>query len=357
MTAADVITPVILSGGAGTRLWPLSRPRSPKQLHRLAGAQTMLQATAARVADRTLFAAPLVVAGADHEEAVAAQLEAIGAAPARLIVEPEGRNTAAAIALAALAGPADTRLLVMPSDHVIADPGAFLAAVRTAAPAAQDGWLVTFGIRPTAPETGYGYIRRGEALAPGLFRASAFVEKPSRDRAEAYLADGGYDWNGGIFLFRADALLAALVAHAPDILEGVRASLAEPQDDGCRLRPEPGAFSRVRAQSIDHAVMEQAERIAVVPVDMGWSDLGSWDALYEAGAADAAGNGAAGDVLALDARDCLLRSEGPTLVAVGVEDLVVVATPDAVLVTRRGDAQRVREAVDILNARSSGPRS
>jgi mannose-1-phosphate guanylyltransferase/mannose-1-phosphate guanylyltransferase/mannose-6-phosphate isomerase len=242
-------------------------------------------------------------------------------------------------------------LLVMPSDHVIADPAAFLAAVRTAAPIAQEGWLVTFGIRPDRPETGYGYIRRGRAIADGVFEAEAFVEKPDRDTAARFLAEGKYDWNGGIFLFRADTLLAALGAHAADILAGVEASLGQAKREGGRVRPDPAAFARVRAQSIDHAVMEKADRIAVVPVQMGWSDLGSWDALYEIGEPDGDGNVAAGEVLALDTRNSLLKSGGPLIVAIGVEDLIVIATADAVLVTRRGESQHVKGAVDLLISR------
>jgi mannose-1-phosphate guanylyltransferase len=345
------ITPVILSGGAGTRLWPLSRGERPKQLHRLVGEETMLQATLGRAADPAMFEAPIVVAGAGHADAVDEQLGQRGATPARLIVEPEGRNTAAAIALAALEAGPDALLLVMPSDHVIADEAAFLDAVRTAAPAAREGWLVTFGIRPESPETGYGYIRRGREVAPGVYEADAFVEKPDLATAVRYLADGGYDWNGGIFLFRADALRAALAEHAADILAAVEAALREARREGYRVLPEPGAFARVRAQSIDHAVMEKAGRIAVVPVQMGWSDLGSWDALYEVGERDADGNVATGNVLALDTSNSLLKSEGPLIVTIGVEELIIVATPEAVLIAPRGQSQRVREAVELLKGR------
>ena len=216
---------------------------------------------------------------------------------------------------------------------------------------AREGWLVTFGIRPESPETGYGYIRRGRAMADGVFEVDGFVEKPDRKTAERFLAEGGHDWNGGIFLFRAERLLAALSEHAADILAGVEAAIGEAKRDGDRLLPEPAAFARVRSQSIDHAVMEKADRIAVVPVQMGWSDVGSWDALYEIGQPDGSGNVATGDVLALDTRGSLLRSDGPLVVAIGVEDLVVVATPDAVLIAPRGQTQRVREAVDQLKAR------
>ena len=344
------IIPVILSGGAGTRLWPLSRPARPKQLHRLGGEATMLQATAMRAADPELFGAPIVVGSAALADEVEAQLRDCGVAPRCLILEPEGRNTAPAIALAAAVSDGDALLLVMPSDHLISDTDAFVDAIKAGATVAQQGWLVTFGIRPEAPETGYGYIRRAGEIAPGVFRAEQFVEKPDRATAQAYVEDGGYDWNGGIFLFRADALLDALSSHAPDILDAVRQSVAGAQQDGPRLRPNREAFGRARNQSIDHAVMEKAERVAVVPVRMGWSDVGSWDALFEAGEADDEGNVVSGDVTALDTRGSLVASEGPLVVTIGVEDLIVVATGDAVLVAPRGQSQRVREAVDRLKA-------
>jgi len=346
-SAADrPIVPVILSGGSGTRLWPLSRKARPKQMMTIGGGTTMLQRTAARVGDRDLFAAPLVVVGAGQANAVAAQLAELGASDAQLIVEPEGRNTAPAIALAALAAGPDDLLLVMPSDHLIGDADSFAAAVARAAPVAADGWLVTFGVRPSRPETGYGYIRRGEAIAEGVFRAERFVEKPDAATAETYLADGGYDWNGGIFLFRAGSYLDALAEHAPDIAGGVRAALL-----AGGAAPDAAAFADVRAESIDRAVMEHARRVAVVPVEMDWSDVGSWQALYETATADADGNVVAGEALAIDARGCLLQSEGPLIVAIGVEDLAVIAAGDAVLIVPRAASQRVSEAVAALRER------
>lgn len=342
------VLPVILSGGSGTRLWPLSRPACPKQFIALAGEETMLQLTVGRVSDGALFEPPLIVASPAHAEIIEGQL--VGR-PFRLVLEPHARNTAPAIALAALAADAPDRLLlVMPSDHVIRDPAAFTSAVKAAAPYAAEDGLVTFGVRPTRPETAYGYIRRGDQIAPGLFAGVEFVEKPDETTARRYLEVGNYDWNGGIFLFRADTYLAALEAHAPDILAAARAAMAAARRDGPRVYPESQAFGRSPSISIDYAVMEKADRFAVAPADMDWSDVGSWDALHEISDKDPKGNAAVGDVLALDTSGCLLRSEGRKLVAVEVEDLVIVATSDAVLVVPRARSQRVKDVVDALRA-------
>jgi mannose-1-phosphate guanylyltransferase len=346
------ITPVILSGGAGTRLWPRSRTSKPKQMLPLTGSETMLQMTMRRVADAALFRAPMLVVSEQHAAIVDAQLSEAGLAADLLILEPSGRNTAPAIALAAMAANADDLLLVMPSDHRITDPDSFTAAVERASAIASEGWLVTFGIRPDRPETGYGYIKRGEALMTGVFRAEQFIEKPDAATAQAYIDQGDYEWNGGIFLFKAGAFLAALERHAPAIHAAVREAADGATRDQRRVRPDGKAFANAPAISIDHAVMELADRIAVVPVDMGWSDAGSWDAIYEIGEKDSEGNVLGSDVLALDSRNCLLQSSGPLLVTVGVEDLVVIATDDAILVLPRGQTQRVRAAVDALRERS-----
>ena len=344
------IVPVILSGGSGTRLWPMSRQARPKQMLALAGERTMLQMTLDRVGDRGRFQSPIIVAAASQAEAIAGQIDG-AAADARLILEPAARNTAPAIALAALASAPEDLLLVMPSDHLIADSPAFLDAVAAAAPLAGQDWLVTFGIRPTRAETGYGYIRRGAAIAQGVFKAERFVEKPDAATASAYLAEGCYDWNGGIFLLRAGAYLDALARHAPDILSAVRAAMPPTLPGMNPISPDAAMFEQTRPQSVDHAVMEHAGRVAVVPVDMGWSDIGSWQALYEVGAPDAAGNVVRGDAMLLDSSGCLVRSDGPMVVAIGVEDLTVVATGDVVLIVPRGQSQRVQEAVAALRER------
>lgn len=343
-----MITPVILSGGSGTRLWPLSRPERPKQLLPLTGADTMLQLTARRTADRTRFTAPLVVAGAAHEAEIIAQLGAAGAGDATLILEPVGRNTAPAIALAALAAAPDALLLVMPSDHLIADTDAFHAAIDAGVPLAEDGWLLTFGITPTAPETGFGYIERGAALAPGVERAVRFVEKPNRVTAENYLQTGQFLWNGGIFLFRASAIIDALGTHAPDILDAARKAVAGAARSGRSLLPRASAFEASPSIAIDVAVMERSDRVAIVPCAIGWSDVGSWDALYDVSPKDDAGNSLGGDVQAIDATGLLVRAEGLHVSCIDVHDLTIVATRDAVLVMPRGSGQRVREAVDAL---------
>lgn len=340
------ITPVILSGGSGTRLWPLSIEERPKQFLALTGDRTMLQMTALRAADADRFAPPVVVASARHADLVENQLAEIGAPPARLVLEPVARNTAPAVALAALGLDPAALMLVMPSDHLIADEAAFHAAVRAAEPLARDGWLVTFGIRPDRPETGFGYILRAEAIGERVYRAERFVEKPDAEAAAAYVADGGYDWNGGIFLFRADAYLTALMKFDPAILKAARAAHAGAAAQGNRLHPDMEAFAGAPSRSIDHAVMERSDRVAVTPVAMGWSDVGSFDALHGLGAPDAAGNVTDARSTAIDSSGCLLRSEGPAITVVGLSDMIVVASADAVVIVRRGESQRVKEAAE-----------
>jgi mannose-1-phosphate guanylyltransferase len=338
------ITPVILSGGGGTRLWPMSTPDFPKQFLALTGERSMFQMTLDRVRDRTQFRAPIIVSGAAHADIVTSQLKAAGIADATVLLEPYARNTAPAIALAALAA-ADPQsvLLVMPSDHVIADLTAFHAATQAALPLANDGWLVTYGIAPTTPETGYGYIRMGEALENGLQRVDRFVEKPERALAEAMLAEGNHSWNGGIFLFRADVFLGALSVHAPNMLAKAQEAMRGAERDGHLIRPEPNAFAACPADSIDYAVMEKAERVAVVPVNMGWSDVGSWDALYDIGERDAGNNVISGTVRLNEAHGNLVKADGIRVSIHGVDDLIVVANGSEVMILSRGSSQAVRD--------------
>ncbi len=351
----EPIVPVILSGGSGTRLWPMSRPERPKQMLALTAAETMIQLTARRTAGER-FAAPIVVANARHADMVEEQLDAVSASAGTLILEPVGRNTAPAIALAAIAaGSGPAPLLVMPSDHVIADIDAFHAAVGRALPLVADGWLATFGIAADAPETGYGWIQVGEEVGPGVHRVARFVEKPPLADAEAMLASGDHAWNGGIFLFRADMYLQALADHAPAMLAAAEEAMTKARREGTRVYPDEEAFAASPADSIDYAVMEKAERVAVVPVAMGWNDLGSWDALYAISEADEGGNahgvGERGEVLAIDTSNCLVRSDGARIALVGVSDLIVVASGDDILILPRGRSQEVKRLIEAMKER------
>ena len=348
------IHPVILSGGSGTRLWPLSREHFPKQLLPLAGERSMIQETALRARDADL-AAPIVVCNAEHRFAIAEQMREAGIAPAALLLEPVARNTAAAVAaaaahLAATGAGDEDMLLVLPSDHVILDRPAFAAAVARAATAARLGRLVTFGIQPTTPETGYGYIREGAALpgAPGAHEVARFVEKPDLPTAQAYLAEGGWSWNSGMFLFPCGAFRAELARHAPGVAQAADEAVARAARDLDFVRLDREAFAAAPSISIDYAVMEKTRLAAVVPASLGWSDVGSWSALWDIGARDADGNVAQGDVLAERTRGSYLRAEHGLLATVGIEDTIVVALKDAVLVAARDEAQHVKAIVDRL---------
>ena len=341
--------PVLLSGGSGTRLWPLSREAYPKQFLPLVGDDTMLQATWRRV-EALASRAPLVVANEEHRFLVAEQLRVIGAPTPKIVLEPVGRNTAPAIAAAAFIARldgGDPLLLVLPSDHVVRDDAAFRDAVRTAAPAAEAGALVTFGIVPQAPETGFGYIQSD--AGEGVRKVLRFVEKPDATTAQAYLDEGGYYWNSGMFLFRASRFLEELGKHRPDILAAARAACAHLDPDGEFLRLDKAAFAASPSESIDYAVMEKTDAAMVLPVDIGWNDVGSWSALWEVSEQDGDGNAHHGDVIAVDSRNTYAYAR--RLVAlVGVDDLIVVETDDAVLVAARDKVQEVKQVVARLKA-------
>ncbi|HVI33722.1 mannose-1-phosphate guanylyltransferase/mannose-6-phosphate isomerase [Phenylobacterium sp.] len=347
------IYPVILSGGSGSRLWPLSRESYPKQLLPLAGPRTMLQETALRVADAKRFHPVMVVANAEHRFVIAEQLREAGAAAPTIVLEPAARNTAAAVASAALltsSEDSDAVILVMPADHTIPARADFLAAIEAGLPAAREGALVLFGIQPDTPATGYGYIRGGEALSGAARKVEAFVEKPDLATAEAYLESGDYYWNSGIFLLPARAVLEELERHEPQVLAAVQAAVAAATRDMDFLRLDPETFSACPSISIDYAVMERTARAAVVPSSFVWSDVGAWSALWELADRDGDDNVEIGDTLAENTRGSYLRSEGPLIATVGVEDLIVIATPDAVLVASRHADQHVKRVVERLKA-------
>ncbi|CAA7622646.1 mannose-1-phosphate guanyltransferase [Magnetospirillum sp. LM-5] len=342
------LVPVILSGGAGTRLWPLSREMMPKQMLKLLSERTLLQETALR-AD----AAPIVVCNQEHRFIVAEQLREIGIEPKAIVIEPCGRNTAPAVAVAALlaADQPDALLLVMPSDHLVRDVAAFQAAIAKAMPLAKAGHLVTFGIAPTEPNTGYGYIQRGEAVMDG-FAVRRFVEKPDRATAETYLAEGTYAWNSGIFLFPARLYLEELARLRPGMIQGCRDALEQGATDLFFFRLAEGPFATLSGESIDYAVMEQTARAAMVPVEMGWSDIGSWSSLWQESQPDDNGNVTIGDVITTGTEGCYLRSDDRLLTTIGVKDLVVVATDDAVLVADKTHDQDVKKIVEALKAKN-----
>jgi mannose-1-phosphate guanylyltransferase / mannose-6-phosphate isomerase len=343
------IHPVILSGGSGTRLWPMSRAQYPKQFLPLVSERTLLQEAVLRVGDPARFAAPTIIANDEHRFIVAEQLRLAVIKPRAIVLEPMGRNTAPAACVAALtlAAEPDALLLLLPSDHAVANLPAFLAAIDCAAAAAAAGRLVTFGIDADRPETGYGYIHRGAALAgvAGAYEVAGFIEKPDRAHAEAYLASGDYFWNSGIFLLPAKLLLDELLRLQPEMVAACRQAVDKAKRDLDFLRLDREAFAAARSDSLDYAVMEHTPHAAVVPVEMGWSDVGTWDALWQIGAPDAAGNVTTGDVVVEESRNCYLRAESGMVAALGVEDLIIVATADAVMVTHRDHAQDIKKLV------------
>lgn len=350
------VYPVILSGGAGTRLWPKSRRLYPKQLQPMTGERTMLQETVQRAGDNSKFAAPIIVANEDHRFMVAEQLQEIGVAFEALILEPEGRNTAPAIALAAfhLASEAEDGciMLVLPSDHLISDVDAFLRAADHAVLAARQGYLTSIGIAADRPHTGYGYLECGGEL-PGIKGALAlnkFIEKPDAERAKQFLDAGNYLWNGGIFAFEVKRFLEELRRHCPLIYEACNIAMSEAESDLDFLRPGKEAFLKSPSDSVDYAIMEKAERLAVVPADMGWSDLGSWTAVWEVRDKDDQGNAITGDVTIKNTKNSLIEASGVSVAAVGLDNVIIVATKDAVLIASQDEAESVKEVVTALKA-------
>ncbi len=335
-TQGRPIRPVILAGGAGTRLWPLSTAGRPKHLLPLLGPRSLFEQTLERFGDA--FEPPIIVANRVQEE----ELRAVARPDATLILEPVKRDSAAAIALAATYADDEELLLVCPSDHHIGDVASFHRAIALARPEAEAGKIVTFGIEPDHPATEFGYIAAGEG--EGVRPVARFVEKPPLERAEAMLAEGGHYWNAGIFLALAKTWREELHRHAPAILEAATEALEQGVRDGAVIRVAEAPFARSPAKSIDYAVMEHSTQVAVVPVSMAWSDVGSWEAVFDASAKGEGGNVVVGDALLIDSHANLIRSDGPRIAAIGVDDLVIIATGDAVLVTRLSHAQMVREA-------------
>jgi len=356
-----MILPVILSGGSGTRLWPLSREQYPKQLLALLNDKTLIQNTVLRLQGVKGVESPLVVCNDSHRFIVAEQLRQINREPSGIILEPAGRNTAPAIAIAALhacRNGDDPILAILPSDHVVRDLAVFRQALEKGAELAQQGCLVTFGIVPNAPETGFGYIKRhAEALAepegkelPFAYKIESFVEKPDAATARKFLESGHYTWNSGMFLFKASSIQEEMERHCPDILASCREAVKGARSDLDFTRLDEKAFLSCRPDSIDYAVMEKTARGVVVPLDAGWSDVGSWQALWQLGLPDDHGNVLRGDVILQDCQDNFVYADSRMVAAVGVKNLVVVETPDAVLVADRGQAQRVKEIAERLKA-------
>lgn len=346
-----MLTPIIMAGGNGSRLWPLSRQLNPKQFLPLADSQfSMLQVTVQRLAGLAT-AEPYLICNEEHRFLAAEQLRQLGKEQTKILLEPQGRNTAPAIALAALQAQAqgeDPVLLVLAADHVIKDVSAFERSIHTALPLATAGHLVTFGIVPSQPETGYGYLEQGEPLGDGGFKVQRFVEKPDRATAEHYLESGNYFWNSGLFMFKASRYLEELGKFCPEILAACQQALAEGSQDMNFIRVAPEAFKRSPAESIDYGVMEKTESAVMVPLEAGWSDIGSWSALWDISTKDSAGNVFKGDVIDHDSRNLYVHADSRLVATLGVDDLVIVETKDAVLVANKNRVQEVKHLVEQL---------
>lgn len=347
--------PVIMAGGSGTRLWPLSRELYPKQFLALTSDQTMLQVTVARCAGIAGVEDPIVLCKEEHRFLVGEQLQQIGVKAGAIILEPVGRNTAPAVAVAALQAMVrgdDPVLLILPADHVVTDPQSFRQAVLIGAELASAGRLITFGIVPGCPETGYGYIRKGEGVdgGTGAFLVDSFVEKPDQTTARQYLASGDYLWNSGMFMFRASVLLAEVEKFAPEIMTACRAAFEQKNLDLDFVRLNREAFTRCPDDSIDYAIMEKTSAAVVIPLDCGWSDVGSWASLHEVSASDGDGNVIKGDVIVKDTSGCCIRSESRLVTTVGLRDHIVIETSDAVVVAPLDRSQDVKTIVEHLRA-------
>ena len=348
-----MIHPILLCGGAGTRLWPLSRRALPKQFLPLVSDKSLLQATLLRLRGLTELSAPIVVCSNDHRFLVADQLQEIGITPGSLILEPMPRNTAPAVAMAAFAAlqrDSDAQLLILPADHTIGNVAAFHAAIQAARPLADDGYMTAFGIVPDGPETGYGYIQQGEKLGEGGNKIARFVEKPDAQRAQEFIDSGDFLWNSGMYLFDAQLYLAELQQHQPAVHEASRLAFERAQVDLDFLRADEESFAQSPAISLDYGVMEQTKRAAVVPADIDWNDIGSYAALWEIAEKDEDGNVGRGHVAFFDASNNYVRAEKQLVAMLGVEDMIVVSTPDALLVTKKEHAQDIKKIVDQLRA-------
>ncbi|MBL4618116.1 MAG: mannose-1-phosphate guanylyltransferase/mannose-6-phosphate isomerase [Robiginitomaculum sp.] len=347
-----IIVPVIMSGGAGTRLWPMSRQAMPKQLHAVFGQNTLLQETAIRVPTDAGFTNPIVICAAAHTEQVQQQLSAISVNPAQLITEPCPRNTAPCAAIAAMAVKkqfgADTLVLLLAADHVIADPVEFRSIVHKAAETAANGHIVTFGPKPTSPETGYGYLLAGNNIADQVCQLDKFVEKPDIETAKNYLQDGRYLWNSGMFLFKAQTMLDEIFNHRPKIHKAATTAWNQSRIVDNHLLLDETAFAACPSESVDNAVMENTNLGAVIALDAGWSDIGSWAAIHELSQQDERKNAGFGSVIHIDTENCLFRSDGIRIAAIGVSNLAVIATKNAVLILPLDQAQKVKDLVEQL---------